>query len=454
MQLGPLRRLIAAARRRPSALVLVGALALVVPTWAPVPDREPSTSTSETSIANDPAADTEAEARTGLARDGGSGSVAAPRLVASETEIPELGGESDENDRDAGDDAASSSLPPKVGVHTPDLVVRADDGATLSDEVLEHRELDDVAHHAAVTEFSAEGRRGDRRDDLDVIGAGRDLRPLTPKVTAHTRGVWQRLDEGDVVVGHDVARELDLELGEGLTLRRDGSEVEVRVGAFAASGAPPLAEAIVGPKIVEQLGASGPNALFVAAGDDAERTGDRLAEATEGEAELRRPPEPERASSTPASPEAPTGTVELEPFRYTDLGDGTISIAGDWVARNISTVTIPGMGTARCHRVMIPQLTAALEELIERGLYDHLDPAQYGGCQVSRFIDFDPTKPLSMHAWGLAIDFNVADNPLGGTPSMDPDVVEVFERWGFEWGGDWSRPDGMHFELERVVDPG
>ena len=31
-------------------------------------------------------------------------------------------------------------------------------------------------------------------------------------------------------------------------------------------------------------------------------------------------------------------------------------------------------------------------------------------------------------------------------------VVDAFRRWGFKWGGDFSTPDGMHFELERIID--
>jgi hypothetical protein len=26
-------------------------------------------------------------------------------------------------------------------------------------------------------------------------------------------------------------------------------------------------------------------------------------------------------------------------------------------------------------------------------------------------------------------------------------------KWGFRWGGYWSRPDPMHFELSRIVRP-
>jgi hypothetical protein len=56
-----------------------------------------------------------------------------------------------------------------------------------------------------------------------------------------------------------------------------------------------------------------------------------------------------------------------------------------------------------------------------------------------------------MHAFGLAVDLNVSSNQLGTKGNIDPRVVEIFERWGFAWGGRWSPPDPMHFELARLI---
>jgi hypothetical protein len=57
------------------------------------------------------------------------------------------------------------------------------------------------------------------------------------------------------------------------------------------------------------------------------------------------------------------------------------------------------------------------------------------------------TAPPSQHAYGAAIDIDAPANGYGDTtPAMDPRVVEVFERHGFLWGGDFLIPDGMHFE--------
>ena len=333
-------------------------------------------------------------------------------------------------------------LPDEVDLHEPDLLVRATD----ADLAVDPHEVEGAEYVTGVGELVA------RADDAE--GAEHELellavdpiafRPLTPDVTAQSRAVWERLDDGDILVRHDVAHELGLELGEHLALRTDAGDVTVRIGALAANGAPPFADIIVPFEVAAQLGSPGITALVVSAQEEAET----LVEALEpfGEVELRRPPEPEQSTTRPTN-----GSVELEPFTYTSRGDGTIAIHGDWVARNIVTVEIPRMGTTRCHRAMVPQLYAALQEIIDEGLYDHFKPEQFGGCWVPRHIMWNPNRGLSMHAWGLAIDFNVQDNWYGAEPQMDPRIVDIFKKWGFAWGGDWSTPDGMHFEVERFV---
>lgn len=52
----------------------------------------------------------------------------------------------------------------------------------------------------------------------------------------------------------------------------------------------------------------------------------------------------------------------------------------------------------------------------------------------------------SNHAFGLAIDVNALTNVLGTTGDMPVEVVDQWEAEGGDWGGDWPRPDPMHFE--------
>jgi len=56
---------------------------------------------------------------------------------------------------------------------------------------------------------------------------------------------------------------------------------------------------------------------------------------------------------------------------------------------------------------------------------------------------------LSFHSWGLAIDINVAQNPLGSKDrtKQPPELVAAFKKHGFFWGADYKgRKDPMHFQ--------
>lgn len=52
----------------------------------------------------------------------------------------------------------------------------------------------------------------------------------------------------------------------------------------------------------------------------------------------------------------------------------------------------------------------------------------------------------SNHSFGLAIDINALANPLGSGGDMPVEVIRQWRAEGGAWGGDWSRPDPMHFE--------
>lgn len=55
----------------------------------------------------------------------------------------------------------------------------------------------------------------------------------------------------------------------------------------------------------------------------------------------------------------------------------------------------------------------------------------------------------SMHSGPLAIDVNPRNNPYGSHKTNIPARVrEIFKRYGFAWGGDWSHSDPMHFEYQ------
>ena len=70
------------------------------------------------------------------------------------------------------------------------------------------------------------------------------------------------------------------------------------------------------------------------------------------------------------------------------------------------------------------------------------------------------TTKLSDHAIGLAIDINPKQNPWihpsalnkfpyvpgeKGTIEKGDDIVSIFEKYGWSWGGNWRNPDYQHF---------
>jgi hypothetical protein len=122
-----------------------------------------------------------------------------------------------------------------------------------------------------------------------------------------------------------------------------------------------------------------------------------------------------------------------------------LSVDPAWYDEHIVTRSVPILGDVTCHRDLFPALEGALQELVDRGL-DHLIEI-YSGCYAPRTVARTDTAPPSQHAYGAAIDIDAPTNGYGDpTPSMDQRVVEVFERWGFIWGGDFLVTDGAHFE--------
>ena len=128
--------------------------------------------------------------------------------------------------------------------------------------------------------------------------------------------------------------------------------------------------------------------------------------------------------------------------------DGTwITTEPSWREKNIQVKRMPILGNTRCHRLMWGPLEGALNQIVDEGLANTLSVEDFkksGGCYAPRRINrFDAGGSISRHAWGIAIDINTKS-------SYHPRVVEIFNSWGFAWGGTWTSPDEMHFELRDL----
>lgn len=162
------------------------------------------------------------------------------------------------------------------------------------------------------------------------------------------------------------------------------------------------------------------------------------------------------------------GTTELEAvfwhfdYKLNPRPDSpeAIEVSGSWKSDNIMQIALQGFaaitGASSSGKMTVYRLAAAQIS----GLWSAWDASNllsliltFGGSYMPWFIRGSRTV-LSNHAYGSALDINVAWNLLGHIPafasqkgSVRP-LVPIANEYGFYWGASFtSRKDGMHFEL-------
>lgn len=296
-----------------------------------------------------------------------------------------------------------------------------------------------------VSEVSIE----DRVYRIAAVDPG-SYRRYTPEASASLTEAWDRVAAGDLAITQDMGAALDVDSG-AIRLGNDQDAPVVTVGALVPQI--PQIDGVVNRTWARPLGMRSGNALIVSTGyASPQKVQPMLARilGRRGSVLILGPDLPVGAQQTAfltgGSVAAAVGT-----FTYHVLGGGRIRPDPAWVAANITTEEVPILGTVTCHRVMLPQLRAALEEIQARGLADKLHPDEYAGCYVPRYIA--NTDSLSLHSFGIAFDVNVPGNQRGTKGEIDRTVVSIFKKWGFAWGGDWKWTDPMHFEMDALVEP-
>ncbi len=134
-------------------------------------------------------------------------------------------------------------------------------------------------------------------------------------------------------------------------------------------------------------------------------------------------------------------------FAYRPSGGLHFTIEPEWVEGNIVTEEMPVLGTITCHRAMMDTVRAVMTDLERSNLAFLIDPDGFAGCFDARYIAGG--AGISRHAWGAALDLNLASNPQGVESAQDPRLVALMEVWGFTSGGEWLIPDPGHFEYVR-----
>jgi peptidoglycan hydrolase-like protein with peptidoglycan-binding domain len=152
-------------------------------------------------------------------------------------------------------------------------------------------------------------------------------------------------------------------------------------------------------------------------------------------------------------------------FRFERIADdkGDIRILGNWERTNIVAVSIPQLAGVdgapksariRTHRLVTEQFRALFAAWEAAGLSALVET--WAGSFVPRFVR-GSSSTLSNHAWGTAFDINVAWNARGAVPALRGregsvrELVPLANQYGFYWGGHFTRRDGMHFEIARVL---
>jgi peptidoglycan L-alanyl-D-glutamate endopeptidase CwlK len=130
------------------------------------------------------------------------------------------------------------------------------------------------------------------------------------------------------------------------------------------------------------------------------------------------------------------------------------------IESNLTTVIwMPGISNVRLRITKIngvdKQLLRVSEELSSLPKKFHKYVNAPAGTYVYRKIA--GTNRLSAHSYGIAIDINIdhahywrwsneEENKLKYKNKIPIEIVKIFEKHGFIWGGKWYHYDTMHFE--------
>ncbi len=336
-------------------------------------------------------------------------------------------------------------------LYRPDMLIFDQD--PLSEEMVE--EIRDLPQVAAA-EVIGLGNVAIENQALTVAAVdSATYRRFTPVGSAQTQDVWDRVAGGELAIDPKLGKKLqdkdgNLALGSG-----DDAPV-IHIGAYAPQ--PVQVDMVVNRAWVGDIDRMVfGNGLLIST-DEADpsvirKTVQRIVGDTASIQDLDiasrvglDPNVQQTAFLTGGSIADVVGT-----FSYGVLSGGRIAPDPAWVQANIATETVPILGSVTCNKAIFPQLEAALDEVVSRGLAGEIHPDEYAGCYYPRFIA--GTTTLSNHSFGLALDLNTPGNQRGTVGEMNREVVSIFKSWGFAWGGDWSYTDPMHFEMAQLVEP-
>jgi hypothetical protein len=154
----------------------------------------------------------------------------------------------------------------------------------------------------------------------------------------------------------------------------------------------------------------------------------------------------------------PYGLDEIKRVYGDPIVDGQLNVDPLWRERELKPYELPFplrlswdedtlIRRVLAHRRVGDAMMDALDEIGQTHGGAYLDQNKlnhFGGIWNPRMKR--GSEELSTHTWAIAIDLNPHMGRFGKEPQMPMFIVRAFKKRGFVWGGDWSYPDGMHFQ--------
>ena len=372
-----------------------------------------------------------------------------PTVAASPSSTASAGGDSGFQ---VADPAHAVPAPgPRTGeLHSADILVRASKTLTAN-QIARIKAIPKVTgvEQLSIGEVSIEDKL------LNVVAVDpATYRNYTPLRSAELTAEWDRVAGGELAVNPDLKKQLPPDASGYWRMGSNASAPRIHIGAWAPQ-VPGLVDAVVNTSWGKALHMVPDNAVIISTAiTSPERVVKPLKAMLGSSASVQRLDVVAQYGLDPKARQIANvvGTVAqaVGNYTYRAVGGGAIAPDPAWVKSHIVTDTVPILGRVTCNKALFPQLKAALAEVQSRGLASTVHST--AGCYYPRFIA--GTSSLSNHAFGLAIDINAPENERGTAGQMNRQVVQIFESWGFTWGGTWHYTDPMHFEMNKMVTPG
>lgn len=153
------------------------------------------------------------------------------------------------------------------------------------------------------------------------------------------------------------------------------------------------------------------------------------------------------------------------PYQRDCLGKFGNPYAPGWGATHIVHVTCPWqlhMGPLHIPYIKINKIASDSLTRVLNHVWDwsDKDPEKIASIHADQFSgdwvirQMRGLKSISMHSYGLAVDFDAPHNQLGSRKHFfqaENPLIKAFLDEGWTWGGSWSRPDAMHVQAAKVA---